>query len=153
MNPITIRKAEQKDLATLLEFEQAIIEYERPFEEKMIKEKFNYYDLGELIASQEAEVLIALDDEQIIASGYAKVKKSLHFLEDKQHAFLGFMYVSPNYRGKGINQQVIQELIIWAKSKGLKEVALTVYDKNDSAIRAYEKIGFEKNIVEMRMGL
>ena len=153
MKDIIIRKAKLDDLPILLNFEQEIIEYERPFEEKMITEKFNYYDLKKLIQSEDSEVLVAKTNDQLIASGYAKIKNSLHFLEDKQHAFLGFMFVAPEFRGKGVNQLVIDELIIWSKNKGMKEVALTVYDKNESAIRAYEKLGFQKNIIEMRMGL
>jgi len=153
MKQIIIRKPELNELSKLLEFEQSIIEYERPFEEKMITDKFNYYDIEELIKSDDAEVLVAVLDSQIIGAGYAKIKQSLHFLEDKQHAFLGFMYVSPEHRGKGVNRLVIDELIVWSKSKGMREVCLTVYEENSSAIRAYEKIGFSKNIVEMRMGL
>ncbi|MGB5500466.1 MAG: GNAT family N-acetyltransferase, partial [Maribacter sp.] len=31
------------------------------------------------------------------------------------------------------------------------EIRLTVYDENHAAIRAYEKVGFKKHIIEMRL--
>jgi len=153
MTDVNIRKARLEDLEKLLEFEQAIVEYERPFEETMITEHFNYYDLADLINCDDAEVLVAESNGKLIGSGYAKIKKSLHFLKDENHSFLGFMYVEPDFRGKGVNKLIIEQLLVWSKNQGMNEIRLTVYDENSSAVRAYEKMGFSKNIVEMRMGL
>ncbi len=150
MEATVIRKARLAELSTLLEFEQAIVEYERPFVEDMKTEKFNYYDLKELIESENAEVLVVEVDTKLVASGYVSIKKSLSYLRDEYHAFLGFMYVDPNFRGKGINKQLIDELIVWSKNKGMKMVSLTVFDDNKSAIKAYDKSGFKKHLVEMR---
>jgi ribosomal protein S18 acetylase RimI-like enzyme len=61
------------------------------------------------------------------------------------------MYVKPQYRRKGISQRVLDELISWAKSRDLDEIRLDVYDDNQNAIRAYEKRGFKKHFIEMRM--
>ena len=150
MSQIKIRKAVLNDLATLLEFEQAIIEYERPMEELMQTEKFNYYDLKELIADDSAEVLVAELDGQLIGSGFARLKESRHYLRDGYHAYLGFMYIDPNHRGKGVNQLIVKKLIDWSKNKGMKSVCLTVFEDNEAAIKAYNKVGFRKQFVEMR---
>lgn len=153
MSQIKIRKAELNDLATLLEFEQAIIEYERPFEELMQAGKFNYYDLKEFIAGDTAEVLVAELDGQLIGSGFARLKDSRFYLRDEYHAYLGFMYVDPNFRGKGVNQLIVKKLIDWSKNKGMKSVCLTVFEDNEAAIKAYNKVGFRKQFVEMRLNL
>jgi len=153
MNKVEIRQANLNDLAILLEFEQSIIEYERPFEELMQTEKFNYYDLKELILSDTAEVLVAKYDNQLVGSGYAKIKTSRHYLKDKSHAFLGFMYVSPEHRGKGINKLLIEKLIDWSKTQGMNSVSLTVFSENKSAIKSYKKAGFKKHLVEMRLDI
>ncbi len=63
------------------------------------------------------------------------------------------MYTAPNYRGMGINQSIIKALLQWAKKKGLSEIRLQVYDENVAAVKAYEKAGFRKNLVEMRMNI
>lgn len=153
MRQVKIRKAELRDLATLLEFEQSIIEYERPFEELMQTENFNYYDLKEFMVSDDAEVLVAEVDGQLIGSGFARLKGSRHYLRDEYYAYLGFMYVDPKHRGKGVNQLIVKRLIDWSKNKGMKSVCLTVFEDNEAAIKAYNKVGFRKQFVEMRMNL
>ncbi|MFT6321400.1 MAG: RimJ/RimL family protein N-acetyltransferase, partial [Granulosicoccus sp.] len=51
----------------------------------------------------------------------------------------------------GINGKIIDHLNLWAKSKNITEIQLQVYDENGSAIRAYEKAGFAKYMITMRM--
>jgi GNAT superfamily N-acetyltransferase len=60
------------------------------------------------------------------------------------------MYVEPEYRGKGINGTLIKKLISWAKSKNIHEIQLDVYAENDSALKAYEKLGFKPDLLKMR---
>lgn len=61
------------------------------------------------------------------------------------------MYTKPEYRGKGLNAKIIAYLKKWAFERGLDEIRLTVYQTNAPAIRAYEKMGFEKHLIEMRL--
>ena len=63
------------------------------------------------------------------------------------------MYVAPDRRGLGINGMIIENLINWSKEKGVFDLYLDVYDGNDAAIRAYEKVGFTKSLVEMKINL
>jgi len=63
------------------------------------------------------------------------------------------MYVKPEHRGQGISQAIIKHICNWFSSKNLEEIRLTVYDQNPRAIRAYEKVGFKKHFIEMRLNL
>jgi len=150
MYKLIIRQANLDDLDILLKFEQGIIEYERPMVPDMMTEHFNYYDLKELIENDDSEVLVAEVNGKLVASGYAKLKKSSNYLTHEFHSFLGFMFVSSDYRGKGINGKLIDQLTVWSREKGATVLKLTVFSQNESGIRAYEKIGFEKEIIEMR---
>ena len=152
-NQTTFRTATLDDLPTLLEFEQGIIEFERPFDPTLAPDPISYYDLGALLKSNDAEVMVATVGEEVVGSGYAKIKKSKAYVLPEMHAYLGFMFVTPDHRGKGINQGLTEALIEWAKSRNIKEVRLDVYADNPSAIRAYDKVGFKKNMVEMRKGI
>ncbi len=60
------------------------------------------------------------------------------------------MYVKPEYRGKGINKLILEELINWSKDRGISEIRLEVYYDNEPAVKAYEKAGFESHILLMR---
>jgi len=146
------REATEQDLKILLEFEQGIVFAERPFNSTLIDGEIHYYDLLQLIKSEESLVLVTEENNEIIASGYAKIKKTENnYSNFDKYAYLGFMYVKPEHRGKGVNKLILDELIGWAKSKNISEVRLDVYSQNESAVKAYEKAGFESLLTTMRM--
>jgi ribosomal protein S18 acetylase RimI-like enzyme len=149
-----IRKATIEDLPILLQFEQGIISTERPFDSTLIPGAINYYNLAAFITSPDVQVLVAEIDGTIAGSGYARIKKNPETYYDfEKYAYLGFMYVLPAYRGLGANQAIIEELKKWAIEQGLAEIRLEVYSDNTGAIKAYEKAGFEKRMIEMRIRL
>jgi ribosomal protein S18 acetylase RimI-like enzyme len=148
---VTIRKASEKDLETLHKFEQGVVEAERPFDSTLGKGLIHYYNLPKLIQSPKAELLVAEVNNKIIASGYARIDKSEEYLAHTHHVYFGFMYVLPEYRGKGVNKKIMDELKKWAKEQNVTELRLEVYIENESAIRAYEKLGFEQHMVRMKL--
>ncbi len=153
MKDIHIREAVESDLETLLQFEQALIEAERPFDPTIRNGPLHYYDLKEYIANKEAKVVVAVVNGHIVSSGFGIAKKARTYLDHAHYAYLGFMYTLPEYRGMGINGKIVEALTNWARRKGLWEVRLTVYQDNTPAITAYEKVGFTKHIIEMRIPL
>jgi GNAT superfamily N-acetyltransferase len=146
-----LRKATKDDLDVLLSFEQGIITAERPFDPTLKPDTIHYYDLAYLIEHDDAQVLVVTYDDEVIASGYAKIKYAEEYYLHHAYSYLGFMYVKEAHRGKGINKIIIDGLLQWSEEKGLKEVRLQVYDDNASAIKAYEKVGFKQHMVEMRL--
>ncbi len=153
MNNIKIRTATPDDLPTILIFEQGIIEAERPFDPTLQEGKFHYYDLGARIADPDAAVVVAEDNGKVIAGGSAVIKQGNPYNIFKDYAFLGFMFVEPEYRGLGVNRLIIEALVDWSHQRGLREIRLQVYSDNQPAIRAYEKVGFKKILTEMRLDL
>ncbi|QHS59184.1 GNAT family N-acetyltransferase [Chitinophaga agri] len=153
MNAVTARSATLNDLPTLHQFLQALVEAERPFDKTLQEGKIYYYDLQELIESDDAEVLVLEKDGNLLACGYAHIRQAKLYLKHTRYAHLGFMFVVPEYRGKGLNQQLIAELKKWILSKGVKEVRLEVYEENTGAVKAYEKAGFSKLLTTMRCEL
>jgi len=146
-----VRTADLNDKPTLLEFEQGVINAERPLDPTIKTTPTTYYDLDFLITSQDAEVAVVEADGAIIASGYAWIKEAKHFLQYTHYAYLGFMFVKPEYRGNGVNKMVLQHLTQWAQSKNIHEMRLEVYHGNEPAIKSYEKFGFSPLLLEMRM--
>ncbi|MGS2764470.1 N-acetyltransferase family protein [Sinomicrobium sp. M5D2P9] len=153
MNEIQVRQATPDDLDILLEFEQGIILAERPFDSTLKEEKISYYDIEAYINDPKTIVVVAECDGRLIGSGYARITEALPYLKHEQYAYLGFMYVHPEYRGKGVNKQIVDALKAWSLQQGITEMRLNVYSTNEAAIKAYEKAGFEKHIVNMRISL
>tara|TARA_B000000475_G_scaffold198931_1_gene161542 strand:- start:156 stop:614 length:459 start_codon:yes stop_codon:yes gene_type:complete len=148
-----LREATLDDLSTLLEFEKRLIEYERDFTPNLKKSDFNYYNLKSYIKDPDISVVVAEEKNKLIASGYALIRENKQYKMPEKLIFLGFMYVIPEYRGKGINKKILDYLIAWGKNKGLNEFQLTVYAQNESAINAYKKSGFSFETITMRLNL
>ena len=146
-----IREATVADLPTLLDFEQALIAYERPFAPNLRKDKISYYDLSAYIKAADIRVVVAEIAGELLGSGYALIKENKAYKAPQYYVYLGFMYVIPEYRGQGINGQIMNDLIDWGKAQGYTEVQLEVYAENESAIKAYAKAGLVPEILTMRL--
>ena len=151
MNAITFRKASLDDRETLLELEQKVIDAERPFNTAIKTNDTSYYDLEHLIVGVDSYLVVGEIGGKIVGTGYSQIRESKKSLVHAQHAYLGFMYVDPRYRGMRINNRLIEVLIEWSKAQGVSDFYLDVYDGNEAATRAYEKAGFEKSLVEMKL--
>lgn len=151
MNQIRIRQATAADLPGLLACERRIVESERPFNIKIKDGSVHYYDIAKLISSDESQVLVAEDGDQLVGTGLAILRTSLEHFKHDRHAYLGLMFVEPSHRGQGIVQQIIEQLLSWARAEGLSDFYLDVYAENKPALRAYEKFGFKGNLLEMKL--
>ena len=153
MEKLLIRKATISDLDTLLSFEQGVITTERPFDPTLKGDPNRYYDLEKMFDAPDVELLVADLDGAVIASGYARIENAKPYLQHGQHAYLGFMYVLPAHRGKGINKMIIDVLTKWSLERNITELRLDVYQQNEAAIKAYERAGFTGHMLAMRKGL
>jgi len=150
MDKIITRPATFADMDTLLRFEQGVITAERPFDSTLKDAPINYYDLVGIIERPDIELLVAELNGELIGSGYARIEEAKIYLKHPKHAYLGFMYVDPAHRGRGVNQKIITALKTWAIERNINELRLDVYHNNLPAIKAYEKVGFSKLMIEMR---
>ena len=153
MEEFFVRSATLADLDTLLTFEQGIISTERPFDTTLDDDPISYYNIAAMISTPHIEVVVAQIGDEIIGSGYARIEDAKPYLKHQKYAYLGFMYVKPEHRGKGVNQLVIKKLQEWCLAQGINECRLEVYEENTSAVKAYEKLGFEKLLITMRIGI
>lgn len=147
------REAMLGDLSRLLEIEQLLLEAERPFDSDIKKQKTFYYDITDQITNPDIHLIVLEHQKDIVGVGYAQVRSSKPAHIHDIHAYLGFMYVSPNLRGQGINQHIVGLLAQWSRDKGAQALYLDVYSQNSSAIRAYGKVGFTPCLVEMKLKL
>ncbi len=148
-----VRKAKLSDLPALLEFEQGLIKAERPMDPTIQEGKISYYDISEFIKQDNSDVFVVEIADEIVASGYVKIKPDRHYLNFEEMGYLGFMFVPVQYRGRGLNKLIIDALLNWCRERGIDEIRLDVYDVNEPAIKAYEKAGFKKHMITMRMNL
>lgn len=145
------RQAVMTDIEQLFALEQKVVEAERPYNADIKNGKPIYYDMVNLISDNDSYLLVAEEGGEIVGTGYTQIQVSKDSLQHNKHAYLGFMYVSPKCRGKGLNQKITDRLISWSKDQGINDHYLEVYSGNSSAIRAYDKMGFKPCLIEMKL--
>ena len=148
---ILIRDAVIDDLSQLLEFEQKLIAYERDFDPNLKAGEIHYYDIKKYILDPEIKVVVAEYEQLVIGSGYGLIKSSVSYKNPETFVYLGFMYVEDDFRGRGVNQAIIQSIFDWGNKKGHDEFQLDVYSENESALLAYKKSGFKPYLQKMRI--
>ncbi|WP_218597986.1 GNAT family N-acetyltransferase [Polaribacter sp. NJDZ03] len=153
MNKITIRTASLKDLETLLEFEQGVVAAEKPLDPFLGDGKLSYYNIPELISNKDIYFIVAVSNDQLVASGYLRIENSKHYHKNPKHGYIGFIFVKPAFRGNKISNLILESLKGWAVKNDLKELRLDVYSNNSAAIKSYERFGFTKILVNMKMGI
>lgn len=151
MKNLLFRTATLDDLEILESFEQGVIKAERPYDPTLKPDPIIYYNLKGLIQSSESEVIVTTYNALIIASSYVRILPAKPYLKHDFYAYLGFMFVTPEFRGKGVNKKIIAEVKNWCIKKKIHELRLDVYCENISAIKAYEKAGFKNHLVNMRI--
>jgi ribosomal protein S18 acetylase RimI-like enzyme len=147
---IVTRHATNADLPKLGEFLQMLVNAERPFDPTLKDGEILYYNLEAMIVEEQTAVLVIEADGEIIGSGYAQIRPAKSYERHELFGYLGFMFVIPEFRGKGVNKLLLDKLKQWILSKGITEVRLEVYHENDAAVSAYEKAGFKKFLTTMR---
>ena len=63
---ITTREARLEDLTVLLEFEQGIINFERPYDITLKDGKISYYDIEAMILSKDVFVAVAVNGDEVV---------------------------------------------------------------------------------------
>jgi ribosomal protein S18 acetylase RimI-like enzyme len=75
-------------------------------------------------------------------AGWILLGENTDYFSDKKFGFIYDIYVLPEYRGRGISKEFIQEGISTLKTSGYEEVRLNVFATNH-AKEIYKKFGFK----------
>ncbi len=120
---ITIRPIEERDIKRLAEIEAD--SFATPWSEQSFRE---------LLSIDYARYLVAETDETVVGSAGMRIVAGEGDIDN--------VVVERSYRGQGIAQKLIEELIKAGEAEGVKEFTLEVRVSNAPAIHAYEKAGF-----------
>jgi len=134
---IDIRKAEERDLPLILEFIQALAEYERLRDACVATEQ----KLRETLFSSPpaAEVIIARVDGEPM--GFALFFHSYSTFLAQRGIYLEDLFVKPAARGQGVGFALLSELARIAVERNCGRLEWAVLDWNQLAIDFYKRIG------------
>ena len=117
LDGLIVREATVDDHAFLAALEQQVIGAERPYNASLKEKGAYYYDIKKLIFDSDSRLVVGEVSGDIIATGYVRVRHSKPSLNHDNHGYLGFMYVAEEYRGLGLNQVIMQDLVSWGSNK------------------------------------
>jgi GNAT superfamily N-acetyltransferase len=137
MDNIKIRKAELKDVTTILNLIKELAEYEKLLddvtatEDKLMntifgKDKFVEVWLAEINDEPAGQVFFFRNYSTFLA-------KPGFYIED--------IYVRPQFRGKGLGKKLLNKVIELAAEKNYGRVEWCVLNWNEPAIEFYKNIG------------
>lgn len=118
------------------DFEQLNLEWIEQFFTLEEADKQVFADPKGKIISAGGEIFFVLEDEQ--AKGTCAVLKNSDISYE-----LAKMAVTPSVQGKGFGDLLMKAAIEFAQDKGATELILSTNTKLRSALRLYEKYGFE----------
>ena len=134
---LQLRFADEADVPIVLNFINALAEYERMADEVVADQELLRRTLfGERTA---AEVVIAeLDGEP---AGFALFFHNYSTFLARPGLYLEDLFVTPELRGRGIGRRLLAFLARTAVERGCGRFEWSVLDWNTPAIRFYEKLG------------
>lgn len=132
------RFATPQDAALILEFIQALADYEEMSDQVIADEKL----LGEWIfEKQKAEVLFAVEDD--VEVGFALFFHNFSTFLGRAGIYLEDLFVKPEYRGRGHGKALMQELARIAVERGCGRLEWCCLDWNTPSIDFYVSLGAE----------
>lgn len=111
----------------------------------------NADELGAIVESQAATILVAKDDQQIVGT----LTLAVFRIPTGVRAWIEDVVVDESARGSGIGEALTREAIRLAREAGARTVDLTSRPGREVANRMYEKVGFrrrETNVYRYELG-
>lgn len=140
---LTFRKATKSDLSELIKFplNRKELFYFFPSATSPLTNKQLEKQLDERYEST-----VMLDGEQIV--GFA----NFYNVQSYNIAFIGNIIIKPDRRREGLGKKLIRSMLtIGFKQLKLKEIHLSCYSDNTTALLFYNKLGFKPYAIEQRL--
>jgi GNAT superfamily N-acetyltransferase len=133
---IMIRKAEEKDVALILQFVRRLAEYENLLDEVVgTEDLFREW----LFDKKKAEVIFAVVDGKEV--GFALFFHNFSTFLGRAGIYLEDLFVLPEYRGMGYGKALLKELARITVERGCGRLEWACLDWNQPSINFYRSMG------------
>lgn len=133
---MTIRYAERKDCALILQFIKELADYE-----KMLNEVVSTPEILEewIFDKHKAEVIFAMEGDTEV--GFALFFHNFSTFVGRAGIYLEDLFVRPEHRGKGYGKGLLQQLAKIAVERGCGRLEWVCLDWNQPSIDFYKSLG------------
>ncbi len=154
---IEIKAADKAIIPQIVSLWSEFMDYHReinPLFTRRGEGHLNFRDyLEKLLSDGEAQVLAALDGGKVVAFSIARIMEYPPVFETAKHGEITDLAVKPEYRRRGIGEEMLERMMEWFKSKGMTRVDLRVASQNRIGRAFWEKQGFRTYLDVMGKGI
>lgn len=122
---LTLKKAQVKDIPTLISLERAVSATKL---------------FSAMLTEKEWAEAFARDEIYLIEADGAVVGELSYEMKSPAHVYLSGLVVDPRFQKKGIGRGAIQ--LVLEKLKSVPRIDLVTHPENEAAVRLYESFGF-----------
>ncbi|MCR5516332.1 MAG: GNAT family N-acetyltransferase [Lachnospira sp.] len=152
-----IRRALKEDIPTILDLllQVNLVHHEGRPDIFNVGTKYTKEQLEELIKEDLNPIFVAEEDGQVLGYAFCQTQQHIgdNILTDIKSLYIDDLCVDEKARGKHLGTKLLDYVKSFAKENGYYNVTLNVWACNESAMKFYEKSGFEclKLGMEMKM--
>jgi ribosomal protein S18 acetylase RimI-like enzyme len=156
---VIVRRATRADLPTIGRLGALLVKTHHDFDQKRFiaatpqTERGYGSFLGTQLEQPHVVVLVAEEDERVIAYTYAGVE-DVDWMSLRGPA--GVLYdivVDPDRRRRGVGRLLLDATMAQLESLGARQVVLSTAERNEHAQRLFASAGFRRTMVEMTRDL
>lgn len=147
MGSIHVTEATESHVPEIVEMWKEFMDFHSSIDPFFTREKeahlrFETY-LRELIKSDNAQVLVAIDELHVVAYSISQIQHYPPIYVDEQYGFISDLAVNPAYQRKKIGETMLMRIFEWVASCNIKRIELHVAARNHIGYSFWKKHGFQ----------
>jgi len=144
---MTIILAEESHIPQIIDVWKEFMDYHRKLDSFFSRRddghlNFEKY-IKELMKSNEAQVLVALDEGNVVGYSIALLQYYPPVFKQRVHGLINDMAIKETHRRRGIGEQLLSRMYEWFKYHRLDRIELRVSVNNQIGYSFWKKHGFE----------
>ena len=148
---VKVRRARPDDLPSLIRMFEELALLQRPWRvfapRPNLREEMRRRFHADL-ADPDAELVVGELDGRIVAMAEGHLHRP-STMSDELAVELGSVYVDPDHRGRGVAAALTAEVARFARRRGVERLTLKTYARNEEALVAWQRLGFEPRMIQM----
>ena len=106
--------------------------------------------IEKLVGGRFGILLGAISNEKLIGFSHGAIRYSADYLGGLMVGYITHLFVMPEFRSSRIGYKLLSDVEDWFDSKGVHSYELQVLCDNSLGIRFWEKMGYKRELLQMR---
>lgn len=143
---IEIIQADTTHISEILELWKEFMDFHKDIDPLFVRSTDGHLSMREhiqdLITSETAQVLVALDKNRVVAYAIAEIQTRPPVFKYRTFGAISDLAVMSEYRRKGIGEKMLQKMIEWFELHDMDRIELRVASENEIGYNFWRKHGF-----------